>query len=315
MKSKDALTILVTILLTLFVVYYLIPAWVQPTVPSQQYSQTLPLKVNVAHWANESWVASDAYGATLNIYDLNWNLKETISISSGLFTSSFYYQSGETLRYKFSCTGYETKTGTFTIPYYDDPNQPLSGYHSISAIEVAYTPSTKCTFSVNGAYNTSAIVTYDRSVSGNTISISLEFYNTLDESRLYNYEDAVYEYEPLVVVKNAYYNSTCTPLKIKIQGLEQVQAETASSSGIYIYQPTENSLNRNKNQATGSLIENNRITVTFTIDVTQLTSGLGIIQFYLYDSVDIDYFRTYGATQSGASTLQSPTTFNMQIVP
>lgn len=315
MKSKDAGLFLLGIILAAGFIYLVLPQiFPQPTSPLS-YSQSLQFKVGAMDVYNETFYSGNIAGSQLSIYDLAWNLKETLTISSGIFTSGLYYESGTQLRYKWSLSGWQTVVGVISMPYYADPNQPLSGYHTLGSIGIAKNPTTVCTFSVNGAYNTSAQITFDRSVSGNTVSISVEFYNTRDESRLFNYRDSAYQYNPLVLIENYYFNSTANPLNVKIQGLECVRAETASGTGLYIALPNEDSLNRNKNQAQGTLITNNRITVTFTCDISQVTSGLGFLRFTLYDSVDPAYFRLYGAPQTGYETLQSSAAWNLRFIP
>jgi len=316
LNAKVAGAFLLGVLLTAGIFIYVIP-YLTPhtTTPPLTYSQTLQFKVGVADVYNETFYSGNVAGAQLNIYDLSWALKETLTISSGVFTSGLYYESGTQLRYKFSITSWQTTTGVLAMPYYADPSQPLSGYHTLGTIGIAKNPTTVCTFSVNGAYNNSAQIIYDVSTSGNVATITLEFYNTRDESRLFNYRDNTYQYNPLVLIENYYYNATAAPLKVKIQGVECVRVETASTSGLYIALPGEDSLNRNKNQAQGTLITNNRITISFSVDVSQVTSGLGFLRFTLYDSVDPTYFRLYGAPQTGYETLQSCAVWNLAFKP
>ncbi len=297
---------------------YLILTYAVPNITPQtpQYSQNLLFKIGVNCWGNETFYSGNVAGSQLNVYDLSWSLKETITISSGVFTSAQYYASGTQLRYKWSLTGWQTVTGVFTIPYYSNPEDPKSGYHTLNPITLAKNPTTVCTYSLNGAYNTSAQMNYDVSVSGNTLTVSVEFYNTADDTRLFNWADGTYSYVPLVLVENVYYNSTAKPLDVKISGLTLVRAETSTQTGLYIATPAENSLNRDKNQGSGVLIENNRITVSFTVDVSQIGSGeLGFLRFTLYDNTDVNYFETYGAVLGAAQTLQSTATWNVRIIP
>lgn len=305
------------------VFYYVIPYFshvVNP--PIQQYSQTLHFKTNVNHLFNETFYTGN-YAGTLSVYDLNFNLLETIAYSSG-FTSVNYYTSGQVLRFKLTGTANGVGTGTLplqtvsgilSIPYYASDQNP-AGYHVLPNIAVLYNPAPVCTFSLNGAYNTTSHVIFDISDNGagSTITCSLEFYNTRDESGLRSWVDASYQYNPLVLIEDEYLNATCKPLLMHINGLQCVRVETASASGLYVAHPADAALDRNKNQAVGNLITNNRITITFSIDVTQITgSNVGMLRFTLYDSIDPSYFATYGTGQTGAETLLSVSTFSVYI--
>lgn len=281
--------------------------------PTPEYSQSCKFTVGVADRFNES--SNDAMtGATLSIYDQSWNLLETISISSRTFTSAYYYDSGEIVLYKLACTGFQTVSGSFEFPFYSSPEQPISGYHSLNSIIVSRNPSTTCTYAINDAYNSSAATTYDVSTSGTQLTVSLEFYNTADETCNFNWEDATYDYQPVVIVENAYYNSTAAPLEVLVQGLQCIRAPTSTQSGLYIYVPSETSLDRDKNQATGILETNNRIIVSFTIDASQIDgSELGFFRFYLYENDDVAYHTMYGNALSSATVWEAPTTWNLVI--
>lgn len=299
----------------LLIMFLVLTYWPNINPPTPQYSQNLTFKVGVNCWGNETFYSGNVAGSQINVYDMSWSLKETITISSGIFTSALYYASGTQLRYKWTLSGWQTVTGTFIMPYYSNAEDPRSGYHTLNPILLAKNPTTICTYSLNGAYNTSAQMNYDVS-GGGTLTVSVEFYNTADETRLFNWADGTYSYVPLVLVENVYYNSTAKPLDVKISGLTLVRAETSTQTGLYIATPAENSLNRDKNQGSGILIENNRITVSFTVDVSQIGSGeLGFLRFTLYDNTDVNYFKIYGAVLSGAQTLQSTATWNVRIIP
>ncbi|MHA1425853.1 MAG: hypothetical protein ACTSQI_07680 [Candidatus Helarchaeota archaeon] len=314
MSQKTSAALLLGIIGTLFMVYIVIPYFQGggQFTDNPQYSQNCKFQVGVMDALNETFAAPT--GATLKIFTNNYVLLETITISSGVFTSSLYYESGETVRWRFEKSGWQTCTGTFTFDYYDSPEQPISGYHALDSIYISENPTTGCMYALNDAWNTSAITTYDISTSGTQVTVELVFTNSNDDSRNYNWDDANYHYEPIVVVVNNYYNSSAVPLDVKITGLERIQAETSTQDGIYIATCSEGDLNRDKEQATGLLIENNKITVSFTLDLTQVTgSEIGVLKFYLYEDDDVNYHRDYASALSGATTWQAPSTYNVWI--
>lgn len=315
-KSKYFAYAIIAVIAIAFFAYYIAPMLNDRLQPPLQYSHTMKFKTNVAHLFNETYSSANFAAGVMYVYDMNWNLLESISYSSG-FTSANYYASGTQLRYRMTATGIQTISGLLSMPFYDSEIAPASGYHIMSNLNILYNPTPVCTYSLNGAYNTSAATVYDVSTSGTTITVSIEFYNTKDESGLRNYSDNTYSYCPLVKVENYYYNATITPLNIHIAGLELVRAETATTSGIYIARPAENSLDRNKNQGNGQLTTNNRMIISFTIDAALITgSNYGSIRITLYDSVDYTYYKTYGAGNTGAETLLGgQTLYNIWIKP
>lgn len=320
-KNTNVLVgLLLGILVTSFVGYLFMPQIIDwysgvngDDVPDGEFSQNAKFLVGVTNWANET--STDALtGGILYVYDSSYNLKESLAVSSRTFTSALYYKSGDTIQYKLVIPSFETISGEVVIPYYDSAE--IISYHVLDNLIVSRNPQTALSFSINGVYNTSAWIEYDVSVSGNTMEIIIEIRNNRDETRLFNFEDQTYNYRPLVVVENLYFNATANPLDVRITGLELVRAETSTQTGLYIYTPTEDSLNRNRNQAAGTLAENNRISVTFEVDVSQIGSGeMGFLRFQVFDDTDLDYYRTYGNTLASAITMLSNNIFCVAVNP
>ena len=276
-------------------------------------SQTCKFTTNLASRYNESFLATDA-GGTLKIYDLSWNLLETLTYSSG-FASVNYYDSGDSVRYLWSLSGWQSVSGVFTFPFYATSDQPISGLHTMDSIIVSEDPVILTMFSINDGFNTSAIVQYNVTTSGTRMDIEVIFRNSLDDSCNFNYADQTYSYRPIVIVENEYYNASAKPLDISISGLTLIQAPTSTQSGIYMVIPAENSLDRNINQATDVLITNNYISVSFSVDCTQIDgSDQAFLSFTLFENDDAMYHTLYDNPLATATTWSAPATFNIRIV-
>jgi len=112
-----------------------IPGFTTQEPTTEQYKLTLPLK----GYVNDKIAGTALSSGTFYIYDMNGNLLESGSISSGVFTTTRAYTSGETYQIYITASGYYGYFGTITIPYAERTEQD---YHYLTEdLYVVQTPS------------------------------------------------------------------------------------------------------------------------------------------------------------------------------
>jgi len=269
------------------------------------YSYTLQFKVNVAQEFNESGTSPTLDTASIKVYQ-SGVLRESGSCSSGIYTSSNAYSSGDRITLEVSASGFETRTFVRTVPHYSSSGVPT--YHYLDSISTVLTPSIGIRAYADGVQNTTAKTT----ITDTAGNIRMEFYTNTDDSKTYNYEDLLYGFERQYIVVITMTGSTnADPDDVILSTIDwNVQTPTSAQDGIAVFLLGTVSLDA---KTVGSDVRNNFDESTNYVNSVPAGAASSVnITVHVYSGSNLDYYLSHKSNPTGASLVASGILFSFQ---
>jgi len=286
----------IILIITPIICIYFWPQKVTPETPG--YSFDLPIEGYVTDKFDETPTVANLEGLNVKVYVVDDSAgsgmlyKETTTTTAsagGRFRTAQTYQSGWWVLFIVNGAAggksYQNASVICQLPTYSQEYPPT--YHYLSSIlpqstvQLKYNPTllpraygpTGASLTVDGVCTTGD---YDISTSGSLTTLTLEIYNSVDESGLgswYDYEEATARTNVFVLTIPRYITGTTAAvgqtgaiITSSSTPLTCAKQPTSAQDGVWVAELSDDCIDVNKNQATGLYTTRNSVEFEVTFD-------------------------------------------------